>query len=200
MRKSSLQNLNSIDRSVWQYINTFIPMWIWIELNSGLRFQPVLLSGFSYLASSAIPAYRAIPHVSSPHFGHFTTQPTSIYSHSPFHVLNTKLEPAFHHTKYSTLKVCAFLEESWTWFKWSFHWDICKIPNSLSNLLYKTFFDRFWMKSSKVFVRRARKNLLCFWCCGPTLAVFLVKYGSGYTKTIDAWTNTDGLFVATFAL
>ena len=77
-------------------------MWIWIELNSGLRVQPVLLSGFSYLAPSAIPAYRAIPHVSSPHFGHFTTQPTSIYSYSPFHVLNTKLEPAFHHTRYFT--------------------------------------------------------------------------------------------------
>ena len=114
-------------------------MWTWIELNSGLRVQPVLLSGFSYLASSAIPAYRAIPHVSSPHFGHFTTQPTSISSHSPFHVLNTKLEPAFHHTKYSTLKVCAFLEESWTWFKWSFHCDICKIPNSLSNILAQNF-------------------------------------------------------------
>ena len=139
MRKSSLQNLNSIDISVWQYINIFIPMWIWIELNSGLRVQPVLLSGFSYLASSAIPAYRAIPHVSSPHFGHFTTQPTSISSHSPFHVLNTKLEPAFHHTKYFTLFFLHLWKKPWTRFKWLVPWDICKIPNSLSNILAQNF-------------------------------------------------------------
>ena len=173
-------------------------MWIWIELNSGLRVEPVLLSGFSYLASSAIPAYRAIPHVSSPHFGHFTTQPTSISSHSPFHVLNTKLEPAFHHTRYFTFV------HFWRNPEHDLNDHFIEIF-AKSQILFQIFYTKLssigsgWNRQRSLSDEHV-KNLLCFWCCGPTLAVFLVKYGSAYTKTIGAWTNTEGLFVATFAL
>ena len=181
--------------TIHQYIYTNVDL-NWVEFRSSVPASSVewlflsclfCHSGLSSHPTCVIPPFWAFYH--------------------PAHIhLQSLTFPRFEHQtraclpSYQIFYFCAFLEESWTWFKRSFYWDICKIPNSLSNLLYKTFFDRFWMKSSKVFVRRARKNLLCFWCCGPTLAVFLVKYGSGYTKTIDAWTNTDGLFVATFAL
>ena len=138
MQKYSLQNFNSIDISVWQYINICIPMWTWIELNSGLRFQPVRSvewlflsclfchSGLSSHPTCVIPPFWAFYH--------------------PAHIhLQSLTFPRFEHQtraclpSYQIFYFCAFLEESWTWFKWSFHCDICKIPNSLSNILAQNF-------------------------------------------------------------